>query len=333
MDDTTVAFKLLRAALTSEGVEVGPLDTNRWWRLFRLMQRNHVVALVADTMATLDVPREVKIPWLAERDKAARWYRYQLEVQQDITDHMARHGIETLVLKGTHTAQYYPQPELREFGDLDLYFFDRHTEADKVAQSELGIIPDNGTHHHSKYDYRGITVESHYDFLNTHYPRSNKRYNQMLKQLAPSATFEVLYLLRHMAIHFAAARITLRDLVDWTLTCHTLQDNVDWEIVLSTINEYGMEHFASALNDISARQLGYAPPLRLAHNTATTASIEHDIVFGCPNTDSDDDMSGRLKAAIRHWHTLRWKRRLVYNDSAIGLMFGKLDSHLNKTLK
>ena len=133
MKEIDIVFRLVRGALEGTVPEVGQMDAHRWWRLFRLMQQNHVAAMTADTMAALEVPREVKIPWLAERDKAERWHRYQEEVQQEIVGTVKQHGIETLVLKGTHTSQYYPTPELREFGDLDLYFFDRHDEADKVA--------------------------------------------------------------------------------------------------------------------------------------------------------------------------------------------------------
>ena len=194
--EVDIAFELLRCALWGADEYSAAqslchsatlsLSTHHWWHLFRLMQQNHVAAMTVDTVATLDVPREVKIPWLAERDKAERWYRYQKEVQQEIIDTMKHHGIETLVLKGTHTAQYYPIPELREFGDLDLYFYDKHDEADRLARQVLKVSVSNDAHHHSKYDYRGITIESHYDFLNTHYPPSNRRYEALLKELVDS---------------------------------------------------------------------------------------------------------------------------------------------------
>ena len=184
-----IAFALLRVAIAGVDKDspltshLSSLTSKDWWSLFRLLQQNHVVALTADTMATLDVPREVKIPWLAERDKAVRWHRYQLEVQQEIVSLMEQHGIKTLVLKGTHLSQYYPQPELREFGDLDFYFYDQHDEADRVAREVLKVEVSNDAHHHSKYNYHGVTVESHYDFLNAHTPRSNRRYEALLKKL------------------------------------------------------------------------------------------------------------------------------------------------------
>ena len=336
MQEQETTFRLIRAALDGEPPYLGttPMETSQWWSLFRLMRVNHVAALVADTVAALDVPREVKIPWLAERDKAVRWHRYQAEVQQDIIDHMERHGIVTLVLKGTHTAQYYPAPERREFGDLDLYFHDRHSEADRVARQELGVTVSNGAHHHSKYDYRGITVESHYDFVNTHYPPSNRRYEALLKELASSPTFEVLFLMRHMACHFAAARITLRDLVDWTLTCRALQGQVDWERVQRVTDDYGMTAFVSALDGIAERQLGYRPPLRSTggpDNVGNIRQLERDIVYGSPETaDKHADGLARLPWKLRRWKAQAWKRRMVFSDSEPTLLLTSLTSHAEK---
>lgn len=328
VNEIDIVFLLLRAAIAEVDEDspftshLSSLTSKDWWSLFRLMQQNHVAALTADAMTNLDVPREVKIPWLAEFEKACRWHRYQQEVQQDIIDTMQKHGIETLVLKGTHLSQYYPQPETREFGDLDLYFYDRHDEADRVAREVLKVEVSNEAHHHSKYNYRGVTVESHYDFLNTHYPPSNRRFETLLKEQAPSPTFEVLFLLRHMAGHFAASRITLRDLVDWVLTYKTLKEKVDWSLVNKTIEDFGMTDFVAALNAISENRLGTQP---LSHSV-THPLIEHDLVYGSVANYTNDGM-GRLEWKLRRWRALAWKRRMVYNDSSVNLLLSSLTAH------
>ena len=342
----------MRSAIDGTVPEVEPMEASHWWRLFRLMQQNHVAAMTADTVAKLDVPREVKIPWLAERDKAERWHRYQKEVQQEIVGLLMQHGIETIVLKGTHTAQYYPQPELREFGDLDLYFYDKHDEADNLIQQKLGVSITNDAHHHSKYNYHGVTVESHYDFLNTHYPPSNRRYEALLKKLvfnhsnsSPKLgevpvraeecvpTFETLFLLRHMACHFAASRLTLRDLVDWTLTCRALHDKVDWDKVNTVVKDFGMEPFVSTLNTIASQRLCYSATLPLTTHyplpTTHYPLIEHDLLYGSV-TDHSTDGLARLAWKFRRWRALAWKRRMVFCDSEPSLLLASLTSHAEK---
>lgn len=332
MTEIHIAYNLLRAALTGEKPDAATMDASQWWSLFRLLQKNHVAALCYETTASTGAPREVLMPWLAEHEKAIGWHHYQYEVQQDITDTMAKHGIDTLVLKGTNTARHYPVADEREFGDLDLYFYDRHDDADRIAREVLKVEISNDAHHHSKYNYRGVTVESHYDFLNVHYPPSNRHYEAMLKEIAPSPTFEVLFLLRHMACHFAASRNTLRDLVDWTLTCRALQEQVDWDHVQSTIYNYGMAPFVSALNGVADNHLGYRPPLHMpeeADNIEAVKRLEHNIVYG-DVADSNHDGLGRLTWKLHRWRSSGWKRSMVYSDPPLTLLLSSLTSHAEK---
>lgn len=340
MTEQEITFRLLRSALNGTTPDVGVLEPQQWWSLFRLLQRNHVAALVSEVFNQMPKemlpPRAVLIPWLAERDKATDWTRYQRDVQDDIVDTLQKHGIQTLVLKGTHIATYYPHPELREFGDLDLYFFDKHDEADRVAKKELGVSISDKSHHHTKYDYRGVTVESHYDFVNTHYPPSNRNYETLLKEQAPSPTFEVLFLLRHMACHFAASRITLRDLLDWALTCKDLEEKSDWTLVEKAIEDFGMTEFVSALNTIAEQRLGFSISQRLevlksrCLDAPLVHKIEHDVVYGSKEADNKADGLERLGWKLRRWQALAWKRRMVFNDPPARLLLASLTSHAEK---
>lgn len=332
MSEQETAYQLLRAALNRQEPCLGtkPLDTARWWSLFRLLQRNHVAALCYEAATAGGAPREVIIPWLAEYSKVVDWHSYQHNVQDEIVGTMQQHGIKTLVLKGIHTAQYYPRPEEREFGDLDLYFYDLHHEADRVAGGKMGVEVRHNSHHHTKYDYRGVTIESHYDFLNVHYPPSNHRYEKMLKELAPSPTFEILFLIRHMACHFAASRITLRDLTDWYLTCKALREQVDWHQVQGILKQYHMDTFASVLSAIIERQLDYTMPLPGISLLDGDSRVEHDLVYGDATDESDADGFSRLGWKLRRWRALSWKRHMVFGDSEWVLFLASLTSHAEK---
>ncbi|MBQ9417295.1 MAG: nucleotidyltransferase family protein [Bacteroidales bacterium] len=329
-----VAYSMVHAATSGEGdrlpIGVGG-GADEWWSLFRLLQENRVAAVCAEVAQAAGAPREVLMPWLAECEKAIGWQRHQREVQEEIADAMAKRGIATLVLKGLHTASHYPRPEVREFGDLDLYFYDKHDEADRVAREVLGVEIDNRGHHHSKYDYRGVTVESHFDFVNVYYPPSNRGYEAMLKALAPSATFEVLFLLRHMAGHFAAGRITLRDLADWTLTARALNREVDWELVRRGAREYGMEPFAAALEEVSVRQLQGVRMLGMSADKELADRVERDIVGGSEESlDCGSKGIKRVGWKWRRWNANRWKRKIVYGEGEARLLWSSFASHAMK---
>lgn len=325
-------FGLLRSALTGEPAEV-PAGTD-WQRIFQLLQQNHVAALASEAFGHLPQeqkpPRNVLIPWLSEREKAAAWYRHQLGVQQEIEALMQQHGIETLVLKGTRLARLYPQAELREFSDLDLYFYSRHHEADQLAAKHLGVQVNNDSHHHTKYDYRGVTIESHYDFLNVHTPPSNRSCEQLLKRMAPTPTFEVLFFLRHAAGHFAASRITLRDLVDWHLLSSAHRSDADWDVVAKAAKDSGMEGFVGVLNAIAALRFGNENPLPRSTDAALIERVERDTVYGSLEEHKEENL-GRLLWKLRRYRANRWKHRLAYShDPAWRLFMASLTAHAAK---
>lgn len=333
-NEINIAFVLLKSALNGTTPEIEPMEASRWWSLFRLLQQNHVAALASEAFAHMEQkpPREVFIPWLGERQKAKNWYHHQCEVQAEIIDLMQCNGIETLVLKGTRLAQLYPQPELREFGDLDLYFYDRHDEADALAAHKLRVMVTNEVHHHSKYNYRGVTVESHYDFINSHTPHSNRHFEALLKELVPSSTFEVLFLLRHMAGHFYASRITLRDVVDWHLLKKAIGTSVDWNKVSEAVEESGMTDFMNILNAIAEQRLGH-PLTSSLSLSASQSLVEKDIVYGSDLLRGEKDIDGlsRLGWKIRRYRANRWKQPLVYaHDSRFSLLLTSLTSHALK---
>lgn len=336
MIDKEILFRLIKSAIDGQPPFLGstPVDTAQWWRLFRMAQQGHVAAITSLPVAELDVPREVKIPWLAEREKAVKWYNYQFEVQKDVEKVMERHLIDVLVLKGTALAQYYPQPELREFGDIDLYFYNRHDEADEIAHRELDVTVLKDSHHHTKYSLRGVTIESHFDFLNRYYPYSNRQLEVTLKKMAPSANFELLFLLRHLATHFASGRITLRDITDFYLTCMRHATDINWPVVQDIIKRSGMSAFVFALCIIVERRFDYHVPLSFSVyviGNDTADSVEQDIVYGSRYTDDHaGDGLARLWWKVRRWFANRWKRRLVYSDSELSLLMASIASHMAK---
>ena len=314
-EEIDIAFALLRSAISGETLVLDnkPIETDTWWNVFKLVQQHHVVALSYDGATRCEVPRKVIMPWLAEREKAVDWHCYQTDVQHEIVGVMQRNNIPARILTGTHLAQYYPQPELREFVDLDFYFGDWHKEADELAQKELHIAIDTKPHHHTKFDYRGVTVESHYDFFNRHYPASNHQYNCILASLGRSTTFDVLHFLRHAAIHFASQGLKMRDLCDWAFIA-TRASDVDWNMVKATMGRFGMSDFVATLDSVTHSRLGVASPLWDNCQTGFDEKLEEDMFHS---------------SLIGKKRNRGWKRSLTFNDTAISLLIHKAISHLS----
>lgn len=77
-----------------------------------------------------------------------------------------------MLLKGYGLSKYWPIPNHRPTGDIDIYLMYLNSEgkeksrpawecADKLMTEKFGILVDNSHHHHSVFTYKGIMVENH----------------------------------------------------------------------------------------------------------------------------------------------------------------------------
>lgn len=334
-------FGLLRQSLSGTLAEehlFHDVAQKEWEELFVLSQRNKIAAVMLDGVLSLPLaqqpPRSVMIPWMAECQKAEQAYRYKHEAEQELIRFFKQNGINTLILKGTSVSRYYPRPERRPSSDIDIYQYGRQKEADELIARELGVDVTSDGHHHTKYAFRGVTVESHYEFFNTHVPPSSKGYESLLKAMNPeSATFEALLHARHMAVHFVSGKITLRNLCDWAMFLESRRGEVDWKLVSSTFREYGMLPFVAALQYIVETQLAVEPikELPASREMSLCERVLSDTAYGGIEA-SDPETPGleRLVWKFRRLRANRWKHGVCFCDPWLKTLLSSSWAHLQK---
>ena len=330
----TLAAAVWRGAPSQAATEAfAPVGADRWWRLFHLAQRARVAALLSQAFGpSLRPPQEVLLPWMIERQKAEEWSRYQAAVQRELTGLFEAEGIGCHVLKGTSLAACWPWPQLREYGDVDLFFPSRHDEADALARRKLGVqdLHDDRLHH-TKYTYRGVTVESHYRLFNPHYPRSNRAYEALLRECDPaSARFKALYMLRHMAIHFASDGLTLRDMMDWKFFWRSVGGQLE-ELAAAVAAQacaFGMQPLLGAWQLVDEACGGAAVQMPLPEGDREAAR-RMAALMACGSGDTHEaDGAGRVLWKVRRWRKGRWRRKLALPEADATLLWQNATSHL-----
>ncbi|MBQ2874263.1 MAG: nucleotidyltransferase family protein, partial [Bacteroidales bacterium] len=74
----------------------------------------------------------------------------------NVVSHLSAAGIRSVLLKGQGLAQYYPKPELRQCGDIDLYVgLERYADSYDVVKPLATQIDDR----------KALEVGKHYDFF------------------------------------------------------------------------------------------------------------------------------------------------------------------------
>lgn len=323
-----------------------------WEQVMLLSQKHGVESIVLDGIercqkeegrGKIQIRQDILLQWIGVASQQEQIYQKQKTLIKDLADFYAKHGIRMMVLKGIGLSLNYPKPEHRNCSDLDLYLFGEQKRADKLLYDKTGIEIDNSHHHHSVFNYKGLSVENHYDFLNVYSHPSSRKIEKRLKKLAntnltnntniylPSADFNALFILRHTAAHFAGSAMNIRQVIDWGLFVKKHHDEVDWYALLPFIKELNMDKFYDAQNYICYHYLGFDKSLFPMIGSGEYGERVFQDIFNPENTKPKE--KGYVKYILsryKKWWGNRWKHNIVYSEGLFTTFCVQAVSHLMK---
>lgn len=349
-----ILFSALRSALSGDRFNeelMAGVNEREWYELLIFAQQHNVLPLLCDGVATQrkHIPPKAFSKLVGLTVVGEDKYAERVNVIKTLAKLFAEHNIPLMVLKGYGLSLYYPQPNHRTFSDVDTYNFGKLEEADKVLSEQLGVAIDDDVHHHTTCVYKGVLIENHYDFIESHSHNSNARFEKLLKMeaerecrthkigeqdiLLPSPMFNALFLMRHMALHYAAERVSVRHLCDWKQFIEAESNNIDWACVRTIYKQFNMDRFADAISAICIDHLGLNAKLipNIERNAMLEERILNDILYA--EFDEEKPKGGLFK--IVWWKTRRffansWKHKLIYNESVLRTFIQSSYSHLLK---
>lgn len=352
-----ILFASLRSSLF--GAEINEamyrsLSAEEWMQLFRFSAKQGVLAIVYDVVSGLPAdcqpPRNIRLQWALSVEAIENRYHKQKRLIEKLAQFYTEHGIRMMLLKGYGLSTYYPVPEHRECGDIDIWLYGEQQRADELLSRLKGVDIDEDKHHHTTFVIDGILVENHYDFLNVHAHPSNRQIEIELQRLSreeestiieigdqtvylPSANLNALFILRHAASHFAAAEISLRHILDWVLFVKNNSSDVNWQWLCKIAKEQNMDKFLNALNAISIAYFGLDSDI--IPKFKRDDELEHRVFNDILSPEFLEQMPERgfVKRLIyryRRWWANRWKHRIVYREGLLRTFFVQIYSHLLK---
>ena len=155
-------------------------------------------------------------------------------------------GVPAVLLKGQGAARNYPNPLLRECGDIDLYLGpERLEEAVRVLTPLADKVDDELLGKHWQLWMGGAEFELHQVSMIPIGRRRTRFYRELeaegfLRGLVPldfegvrvdtpEPTFNAFHLFYHAWHHFITGGIGFRQLCDWTMHLHVQRENIDRE--------------------------------------------------------------------------------------------------------
>lgn len=182
-------------------------------------------------------------------------------------------GIPAVLVKGQAVARYYPLPQLRECGDVDLYIGpERLEEAVRALTPITDRTADQKNGKHWELWIGQAELELH-DHTLLPVTRRKARFYQTLEEEGlryglvplvfsgtpvntPEDTFYAFYLFYHAWHHFAKGGIGFRQLCDWTLLLHARQEHIDRERLRSILEGMELMKLWQIFGCIAVRDLG-----------------------------------------------------------------------------
>lgn len=247
--------QLLRTAFWGEEPPVVTRET------FEKMKEHHVCALAAPALSKVSLPDDLRREWKIEVIKQVNIYNQYLHAQNDLPI-----TVPYVILKGTAAGQYYPYPEYRRMGDIDLMTRREDYEAacSEMLQNgftELTLSEEDGDFgRHRSFYKNGTEVEIHAFFALLNDVSKAKYLDDLIVDSIQDCHFlpdpvNGLVLLEHIAQHMEEG-LGLRRIIDWMLFVHRCLPDEKWPEFQLHTEKTGLTTFAITVTRMCEIYLG-----------------------------------------------------------------------------
>jgi len=174
---------------------------------------------------------------------------------------LSREGIEVILLKGQGLAAFYPNPELRQCGDIDLLVsstdYVKAVEVLNRMATSRTLSKAYTTSKHYHIIIKGISVELHWSCMVFDAHETNIKYEALeerglkeptddfilegkrIHRLSP--TFNAFYVFVHLWEHFIECGIGLRQVCDWAMLLHRRHGQIDLNLLHEQLETLGIQ--------------------------------------------------------------------------------------------
>ena len=294
-------LKLVRNALWQTEEELpGELSAKMAANILRGGKEQGLLGLVGDALMRnkIKMPEEQYLEFMVLMMKVKRSNEEVNEGLRRLKELFDERGIDYMVLKGQAVGTYYPNPMLRQAGDIDYYC---NTQNFPIAQEAIrevwGIDAKSYNYeHHVFFDYRGVVYEGHF-VLTKFYNKKTDCYWQQLvesdsglivnidgmdvKTLSP--TLHAMFVFIHLYKHLLNQGISFRQFCDMAVLFHYCHDEIDHERLHEMLEAVGLQKAYRAIGCVLTDSLGMPA---------------NDL--GCELTVEDRRYSKRIYAIIKH---------------------------------
>ena len=276
-----VFIELLKAGMWGVKPEI-PKDFDQWEKVASLAQGQSVFGVVGKVLLTDSEIIPVLSPDLRLKVKRLTFSHMHSHTLLNktlvtVVKALRDNGIESVLLKGQALARNYPQPDLRQCGDIDLYVGCQNSVKAYEVLEPLAVSIDDKSladcgKHYDVIMERDVKVEVH-RYTDIHVSERLKKIYQEASDKGVSENivpidfagtrvytladdFNAFYIFNHLFQHFMVSGIGLRQICDWMMFLHTRKGFLNLEYLKKLLNDMGMMKPWQAFGCVLVRELG-----------------------------------------------------------------------------
>lgn len=225
------------------------VDAGTWKKIEMMAKKQSVSALIANKALSLPEgslpPREQNMRFITQIEQTKALNRKMIHVLRKLAEEHAKEDLPFVLLKGLSNGVNYPEPLLRNPGDIDLLIYRRGDYKRSIEWiAGKGIKMEIGNHIHYKFDVDGISIENHCRityFDHKKYDHLFAEWEQELSEKENFASIEIdgltiqqlpvdmnaFFIFQHLFRHFVHLGVGFRQYCDWLLFLSKYRNEID----------------------------------------------------------------------------------------------------------
>ena len=258
-------FELIQVAIGAKDSFTSiPKNREDWDDLLKVVGQHNLLAITFPLIDKLhdevDVPLGVYSRWAMVAEKVQQKNTSHKEACKHLCGKFLENGFRSCILKGQAAAALYPNPELRQCGDIDIWI---EGERQTVVDFLRARFPVKKVvyHHCDVQMLKGISTEVHFTPTWMNAPLRNRKLQLYFRQTAdaqfsnldpelgfcvPTLRFDAVYMLIHIYRHVLDEGVGLRQLLDYYYVLKALSPE-DRELALGDLKALGLLRFCAGV--------------------------------------------------------------------------------------
>lgn len=244
-----------------------------WPTVMKLAKEQTVFGLVfygAERMMRGQVSQQQVFEWFGISEQIKRQNLLMDAELAGFDQFMKKQQIDYRVVKGQVVASCYPQPLLRQSGDIDLFCSAEHYKSVRNLLQTNGIYTHyDASEKHVDFSRHGFLYELHWTLNNFSRKKWQEYFDRILQEdkamkvnvggteiptLSP--TINALYIFIHLFHHLIHSGVGLRQLCDWMMWLHRYRSEIDRNELQRHLNALCLERPYRVLGAILVEKLG-----------------------------------------------------------------------------